>query len=67
MEWDFKRLVHFDLMPQPLDDRKYIVNGTDTDEGDDKKSIASTTRHRNIWLLLVTFGLQLVNVLSDQY
>ncbi|CAH2354278.1 glucan 1,3-beta-glucosidase 2 [[Candida] railenensis] len=36
IEWDFEKLVQLDLMPQPLSDRKYIVNGTDTTA---KKSI----------------------------
>ncbi|KAL7664376.1 glucan 1,3-beta-glucosidase [[Candida] zeylanoides] len=30
VEWDFRRLVELGMMPQPLSDRKYIVNGTDT-------------------------------------
>lgn len=30
IEWDFKRLAHFDLFPQPFSDRRYIKNGTDT-------------------------------------
>lgn len=31
IEWDLSRLVELELFPQPLDDRIYIVNGTDTD------------------------------------
>lgn len=31
IEWDLSRLVELGLFPQPLDDRQYIVNGTDTD------------------------------------
>ncbi|KAG2733759.1 hypothetical protein G9P44_003284 [Scheffersomyces stipitis] len=31
IEWDFKKLVELDLMPQPLNNFTYIVNGTDTD------------------------------------
>ncbi|EGV64661.1 exo-1,3-beta-glucanase [Yamadazyma tenuis ATCC 10573] len=31
IEWDLSRLVDLELFPQPLDDREYIVNGTDTD------------------------------------
>lgn len=32
IEWDFKRLVQLELMPQPLDNFTYILNGTDTDK-----------------------------------
>lgn len=32
IEWDFERLVQYEIMPQPLDSRKYIFNGTDTDK-----------------------------------
>lgn len=48
IEWDLSRLVDLGLFPQPLDDRKYIINGTDTDpavqpkdnddDGNDKKN-----------------------------
>jgi glucan 1,3-beta-glucosidase len=31
IEWDFKRLINLDLMPQPLNNFTYIKNGTDTD------------------------------------
>lgn len=30
IEWDFRRLVEFDLFPQPFSNRTYIKNGTDT-------------------------------------
>lgn len=30
IEWDFKRLVEFELFPQPFSNRTYIKNGTDT-------------------------------------
>lgn len=43
IEWDFKRLVELDLMPQPLSERKYIINGTDTDNSE-KKSMGSRVR-----------------------
>lgn len=32
IEWDFVRLSEYGLFPQPFSDRKYIVNGTDTDK-----------------------------------
>lgn len=56
----FKKLVHSDIIPQPLDHRKYIINGTDTDE-DNKKSILSNVRHK---IMLIAFGLQLMIIIS---
>lgn len=42
IEWDFSRLVELELFPNPLSDREYIINGTDTDpevqENDDDGS-----------------------------
>lgn len=36
IEWDLNRLVDLNLFPQPLDQRLYIVNGTDTDKEAEK-------------------------------
>ncbi|RLV92103.1 Glucan 13-beta-glucosidase 2 [Spathaspora sp. JA1] len=33
IEWDFQALIKHDLMPQPLDDYKYIKNGVDITAG----------------------------------
>lgn len=67
IEWDFKKLVDFDLMPQPLDDRKYIVNGTDTDKDKEKgkKSLASNVCYQNMWALVFAIGFQVINVIFD--
>lgn len=32
-EWDFKELARLEIIPQPLDDYKYIKNGKDTSDG----------------------------------
>ncbi|KAK6464814.1 glycoside hydrolase superfamily [Scheffersomyces coipomensis] len=60
IEWDFQRLVEFDLMPQPLDNFTYIVNGTDTDPS---ASIAvSTTGSISFIITIMAFiiGLSLI-------
>lgn len=49
IEWDFRRLVEFNLMPQPLSDRKYIVNGQDPDAKKGAASSAAASR----WMLLL--------------
>lgn len=61
IEWDFRKLVEYGLMPQPLTDRKYIVNGTDTDRHR-KKSIGESIYHKGIWGLVITTGIQLLDL-----
>lgn len=60
IEWDFKRLVELELMPSPLDDRKYIINGTDIEKNDsdddndddsDKEDLGSINYPSNLLLL----------------
>lgn len=62
IEWDFKKLVEFDIMPQPLDDRKYIVNGTDTEKNKRKKSAGARIHHPGMLPLLITVGILLLDV-----
>lgn len=50
IEWDFKRLVELGLMPQPLNNFTYILNGTDTDP---KKSLASSLKFECYFIFLV--------------
>lgn len=45
IEWDFKRLVEYELMPQPLDNFTYIKNGTDTDPSPEKSGASYTNVH----------------------
>lgn len=51
IEWDFKRLVELGLMPQPLTQRKYIVNGTDTNTSSKNGSPVATL---NNWTILIS-------------
>lgn len=57
IEWDFKRLARFELFPQPLTDRQYIKNGTDTkpDESEGAKKLASVLICLLSAILIVTF------------
>lgn len=55
IEWDFSRLVDLKLMPQPLSDRKYIVNGQDPDT----KKGESGSVAVNKWILFILAVLML--------
>lgn len=64
LEWDMLKLVELELFPQPLGDRKYIVNGTDTDpeldpeddEGGGKED-GGMILVPSTWLLGLTVGI----------
>ncbi|ODV77397.1 glycoside hydrolase family 5 protein [Suhomyces tanzawaensis NRRL Y-17324] len=56
IEWDFKRLVELDLMPQPLNNFTYIVNGTDTDRKKNmgmKNGVSGLLALANLMLLAI--------------
>lgn len=56
IEWDFSRLVDLKLMPQPLSDRKFIVNGQDPDA----KKGESGDLAMNKWMLFILAVLMLI-------
>ncbi|CUM67992.1 uncharacterized protein PRCAT00005706001 [Priceomyces carsonii] len=55
IEWDFLRLVDLNLMPQPLNNYTYIINGKDTDSG--KKKSCSPGASSGISLALAAYML----------
>ncbi|EGW34884.1 glucan 1,3-beta-glucosidase precursor [Spathaspora passalidarum NRRL Y-27907] len=44
-EWDFQALVKYDIMPQPLDNYKYVKNGVD---------VSGSTKFGLNWVLLIS-------------
>lgn len=48
-EWDFKALVKYDFMPQPLNNYKYIKNGVD---------VSSSSKYRHDWIFFI--GIQTI-------
>lgn len=43
IEWDLSKLVEYELFPQPLDNRTYIIDGEDVDSSDDDETIAESS------------------------
>lgn len=54
IEWDFKRLTQYGLFPQPLSNRQYIINGTDTKP--DKSEAVSKNHSSALLAVLVSLA-----------
>lgn len=59
IEWDFDRLVNFGLVPQPLDNYTYIINGTDIDNSTTKENSSGRLSYsfNSILFILISVAL----------